>query len=58
MKDVDCRFANHLFRVWSSEEGGLLEGREVSGEVGGKPAGSGLMEAEEGKSRLHTGGAC
>lgn len=27
-------------------------------DVGGKPAGSGLTEAEAGKSRLCTGGAC
>lgn len=54
MKDVDCRFANHLFRVWSSEEGGLLEGREVSGEVGGKPGEACIRDIKKGASDLLT----
>lgn len=54
MKDVDYRFVNHLFRVWSSEEGGLLEGREVSGGVGGKPGEGCIIGIKKGVSDLLT----
>lgn len=54
MKDVDYRFVNHLFRVWSSEEGGLLEGREMSGGVGGKPGEGCIIDIKKGVSDLLT----
>ena len=54
VKGVDHGFVHHLFRVWSGEEGGLLEGREVSGGVGGKPGEACVRDIKEGASDLLT----